>query len=141
MYKKILVERDFEEGRRLLEALDNAGFPVRAAFWYHLSDSDKWRFIVASPVVDEKGPRAAYTVIQSVLATLSKTVVGVDNMPRWRLPFGISLMDITVMSPKDQLIRLLRKVVRTGPGIHWVEFPQGAINNVFVEDAYIYRMQ
>jgi len=130
MDKTALVGKDIEIGKKIIEALDNAKFDVRAALWFYLSDSDRWRFIVASPIVDKKGPKKAYEAIQSIL-----------NKSLPELPeSGISLNDISVVSPKDELIRLLRSAIRTNHKITSIRFRQSTINNIFIDDVYIYRM-
>lgn len=128
MDKTALVEKDVEEGKRLIEALDNAGFQVRAVLWFYLAESDEWRFVVASPLVERKGPKEAYAFVQAVLAQL---------LP----PSGISLEEISVVSPEYDLIRILKVAIQTGPGISGIRFTRNTINNTFIEDAYIYRMQ
>ena len=88
MVKTILVERDLEEGRRLLERLDvkeaetapasgrtraatlpRTKVPVQAAFWWYLPESQEWRLIIATPLVDSYGPLSVYTKIQARLST------------------------------------------------------------------------
>jgi hypothetical protein len=128
MDKTALVEKDIEEGRRLIEALDNAGFQVRAVLWFYFAESDEWRLIVASPLVEKKGPKGAYALIQAVLAQLSP-------------PSKISLSEISVVSLEQDLIRLLKMAIQTGPDISGIRFTRNTVNNTFIEDAYIYRMQ
>lgn len=127
MDKTVLVEKDIQEGKRLIEALDKADFQAEAAMWFYLTDSDEWRLLIASPFVEKNGPKKAYSFIQSVLAQLS---------PSSEIP----LKDISVLSPKDQLISLLRTAIRTGPGISGIRFTRNVINNRLIEDAYIYRI-
>jgi hypothetical protein len=128
MDKTTLVENDIEDGKKLIEALDNASFNVHSALWYYLSDSDQWRFIIASPLVDKKSPKEAYSLIQGILAKISPQI-------------KISLKDVSVVSPKLDLIQLLRIAIHTGPGVSGIRFKGNTINNVFIEDAYIYRVQ
>ena len=128
MDKTPLVEKDMEEGRRLIEALDKTEFQVEAAMWFYSTDSGEWQLLIASPFVEKNGPKKAYGFIQSELAKLSPTS-------------GISLKDISVLSPKHHLIALLRKAIRTGSGISSIRFTRNVINNTLIEDAYIYRMR
>lgn len=128
MDKTTLVEKNIEEGRGLLLALDSAGFRVSAALWFYVAEDEEWRFMVASPVIDEKGPRESYAIIQETLERLSP-------------PSEISLKQISVISPSHDLVRLLRVAIHTGPGVSGIRFTRNTINNVFIEDAYIYRMQ
>ena len=46
-----LVDRDIDEGRKLVQALDAEAFSVVAALWYFFSDEDVWRLIIASTKV------------------------------------------------------------------------------------------
>jgi len=122
-----LLGIDIEGGERLLKALDEADLDVRAALWSYSSDSDRWRLMVAFPLVDEEGPKKAYTLIQSELAKLTP-------------PTGISLSDIWAVGPEHDLIRALREAARKYPGMiskKW--FKRTVINGVFIEGAYVYR--
>jgi hypothetical protein len=100
---------------------------VQAAIWFYLTDSGEWRLLIASPFVEKDGPKKAYSFVQGVLAKSSP-------------PLGISLKDISVVSPKHHLISLLRRAIRTGPEISDIRFTRNVINNTLIEDAYIYRM-
>lgn len=126
MDKTTLVDENIDEGRRLIEGLDREGFRVDAAMWFYLTDTSEWRLFIASPIVDQEGPKKAYGFIQSVLGKLSPTS-------------QISLKDISAISPNHNLIRLLKIAIRTGPGISGIRFTKNVINNTLIEDAYIYR--
>jgi len=127
MDKTALVERDMQEGKDLIEALDKTEFKVDASLWFYSSDSDEWQLLIASPFVEENGPRKSYGFIRSVLAQPSP-------------PSGISLKNVSVLSPKHQLIKLLRMAITTGPGISNIRFTRNVVSNTLIEDAYIYRI-
>ncbi len=127
MATTVLVERDIQEGKDLIEALDKTEFKVDASLWFYSSDSDEWRLLIASPFVEENGPRKSYGFIRSVLAQPSP-------------PSGISLKNVSVLSPKNQLIKLLKTEISTGPDIAGIRFTRNVINNTLIEDAYIYRI-
>jgi hypothetical protein len=128
MDKTTLVEQDMKDGRKLIQALDKAGFPIEAALWYYLTESEVWRLMIASPRVDQRSSREASTFVQSVLAKLPKD-------------FGITLTNISVVSPKEELIRLLKAAIHTGPHeIAGIRFSRNVIDNTFIDDAYIYRV-
>ncbi|HLB90254.1 MAG TPA: hypothetical protein VJK29_21525 [Terriglobales bacterium] len=128
MVTTTLVERDIEDGKRLIKALDESEFKVRSALWFYVSEADKWVLYIASPIFDEKGPSSGYAALQKVLLGIS---------PR----LGLSLGDVAVVSPNDDLIKLLRSAVRTGPGISTMRFSRNTINGVFIQDALLYRVQ
>ena len=126
MVRATLVKDWIELGRRLTEALDRANFEVVASFWFYDQESDEWRLIIASPIVDDEGPLEAYRTIQRVLGELD---------------YGeLSLNDISVVSPTHDLVSLLRIAFHTGNGISGIRFTRNRINDQFIEDAYIYRV-
>lgn len=127
MDKTTLVEKDINEGKELIEAIDEASITLQAALWIYLSESDEWRFMIALPMIDQIGPKKTYTYIQSIL---------VKNEH-----LGISLKDISIVSPNHNLIKVLKMVISTGPGIQGIRMKRNMVNNVFIEDAYIYRIQ
>lgn len=127
MDKTVLVEKQIEEGKRLIEELDKTKFTVQAALWFYMADSDEWRLLIASPYVEKKGPKKSYNFIQTVLAKLS-------------MPPEVSLRNISAIPPSHNLIRLIRVAIRTGHGISGIRFTGNVINNTLIEDAYIYRI-
>ncbi len=123
MDKTALVENDIEVGRQVTKALDDARIAVKASFWFYEPGASEWRLIIATPLVDRKGPRAAYAAIQRALRDIE-----------------FPLRKVSVVGPRHSLIKLLRIALRTGGGISGIRFTHNTINNVFIEDAYIYRL-
>ena len=62
MLKKVLVRELIEDGERLLLELKQRDFPVTAAFWVDMPELDYWRLVVATSIVNERGPDVAYRV-------------------------------------------------------------------------------
>lgn len=141
MVKAVLVEEDIAEGRRFLDALreptpsngrkkSNSGgashFRVKSAFWWYFPESDEWRLVIATPLVDEEGPLATYKDIQKILAR--------------RPDLNLSLQSISVLSPKDERVRAFNKVLKGEPDLVSLRFTRGVLNGVYVDDAYVYRL-
>jgi hypothetical protein len=142
MVKATLVEQDLADGRRFLDALKEpteftigrrrlsvvgaSHFRVKAAFWWYLPDSLEWRLVIATPLVDEKGPLAAYKDIQKVLI--------------WHPDLNLSLQNISVLSPKDERVKAFNKALKIAPNTVGVRFTRSALNGTYVEDAYVYRL-
>ena len=116
-----------DAGKRLTQQLDTDGFDVRASLWFYFVEGNQWRLLIASPLVDEQGPKEAY---ERIRASLSKAPGGLA---------GLSLQNISAASPQEPLIQMLRKLVRM-PDIGGVRLTRSRLNNLYVEDAYIYRM-
>jgi hypothetical protein len=111
--------------KNIVEALDDAGLAIPAALWFYMADSDQWLFMLATPLVDVRGPKMAYKKVQSALKKIPEES-------------RLTLKDILVVSPNNDLIELLRTAVKTQVGIR---FSRNTINNTLIDDAYIYRMR
>src|SRR5687767_12085926 len=70
MDQNALVNAEYEGGKRLIAALPAHGFEVRIAFWAKPTEAGQWYLYLASPFVDEKGPTAAYRLVNDVLRQL-----------------------------------------------------------------------
>lgn len=129
MVKGSLVERLFGVGRKLVELLDLTRIEITSALWLYRPESGDWVLLLASPEVESLGPRVVYEKVQRVFASNRK-----DLEP-------LSLQDVMVTGPNEPLLGLLRRALRTGPGITEVRFTGNRINNTLIEDAFIYRLQ
>src|SRR5436190_1564142 len=56
MVARALVEKNIEQGARLLRALDEAGIPVDVAYWMLASEWSHWWLVLGTPRGDETGP-------------------------------------------------------------------------------------
>lgn len=122
--KESLTTEMISAGEKLTRLLDENHFRVSASLWLFLTDSNSWRLMIASPEVRANGVKAAYKHVQQIIS---------DSV-------GIRLKDITLISPADPLISLLKIALNTGEGISGIRFSKNMINGILVEDAYIYRL-
>ncbi|WP_162417795.1 hypothetical protein [Cyclobacterium roseum] len=127
MDKKTLVNIDIEEGKKVLEALDDSNLSISSAFWFFLDDIEEWRLFFVAPDFDLVGPKKLYSKVQKILQDHKNEI----NIP---------LEAISLISPKDQLIGILKMAITTGPGISGIRFSGNVINGVLIKDAYIYRV-
>lgn len=129
MVKTSSVETDIADGRRLIAALMqmNSHFHVQAAFWLYRPEAMEWRLVVATPLVDKRGPFNAYSEIQGILRTIAP-------------PLSISMQDISVVSPDDKLVSVLRKAANIPPGAPGVRVGRSRVDDTYVDDAYVYRV-
>ncbi len=126
MYKRVLVEPEIREGDRLLQALDDARFPITAAFWLYSDDADEWRLVIVSPTVSNPGPRQAYALVDLTLNSFPDAPI---NIPTER---------IYLLTPFDLRYKEIRSAAlggSTGLGL-----AKGPTRNLSMEDAYVYRM-
>lgn len=121
MDKTTLVDKYIEDGRILICALEKEKLIVDAAMWFYSEESDEWQLLIATPMVEEIGPKATYRKIQSILA----------GMPS----LSISLMDISVLSPNSSLINTIRNAIGHSKD---TVLKGTVLDGVLINNAYIY---
>jgi hypothetical protein len=126
LVKETLSDEMKRNGAALTRALDEAGWPVVASFWYYESDDNRWKLMLASPRVSTDGPRKAYGAVIDALDALHQS--------------RKNLKHITAIKPNNPIVRALASAVQTGWTIGGIPFSRRAINGSIVEDAYLYRM-
>lgn len=119
-----LVNSDIEIGRRIVAALTRAAIPVAVYLWAFIPEIQEWQFIIATPLVDSKGPLAAYGEVNKALQ--KEGVFG-----------DVPLRRIFLKSPSDKVLRSLEKESKAVPreAFRVLNKP---IAGSFVEDAYLY---
>jgi hypothetical protein len=133
MDKTVLVEIDQDRvghGGELLAELEKAGFPVHAALWLYSPDRySDWRLVVASPLVDQKGPLAAYRKLDGILR---------KNRP----DLILWLQYVQLVSPEDSLIRDLDKVYFQRKATPRISSISGSTaGSSYIEQAHLYWPQ
>lgn len=127
MVARALVDEKVDAAEHLIDELDRGRFPVSTAAWFFLTEEQEWRLLLAIRAVDRQGPLAAYKAVRTALQD-----VGEEQTPLFT--------DISVVSPSDPRIRAIRKVVRIrGKGPGRVRCSRNLIDDVFIEDALVYR--
>ncbi len=132
MAKDILVmdalsDQMIEAGAKLIERLDADNSEVKGAFWFFSPEDNKWKLIIASPLVGSEGPKKFYKrVIAANQSADAEEVI-------------VSLNDIEAVNTHRQIVQLMKSAVKTGDGLSGIRFSRNTINGVFIEDAYIYR--
>ena len=129
MHTEILVGNKIEEGRRLIETLDQSGLSPKIAFWYYAPAREEWRLAMSIPIVDRIGSLKGYGKIASVMKKL-------------RPPLGMYLSDIHLEDSSGRVVSAVKAAVR--PKKRAVD----AFKNInryadaeYIQDAYVYRIQ
>jgi hypothetical protein len=125
MYKTILVAKDIENGRRIVDRLEKDGWRMDAVFWFHSEENDRWKLVIVSPDVAAQGPLKLYSRIQTMLSEMA-------NDPKDPLDFPLNqIMLVTSHS-------LLYQTVKRGVGLRIVT--GGPLRDGVAEDVYVYKM-
>jgi hypothetical protein len=112
-------------GRRVIAALSRQGIGVAVGLWAFASQSEEWQLTIATPLVDELGPLAAYGKVQKALQK-----AGIED--------EFPLRRIFLRSPKDRVLQSLQKESRALEREDY-RLVNASIEGSFIEDAYLYR--
>ena len=119
-----LVNQDIEVGRQIVAALTRAAIPVTVYLWAFIPQLEEWQFMIATPLVDTKGPLAAYGEVNKALR--KEGFLG-----------EVPLRRIFLKSPNDRVLRSLEKESKAVPQ-EVFRIMNEQIAGSFVEDAYVY---
>jgi hypothetical protein len=125
MAKDPLVEKQIQDGARLLDGLRDAGLDVHLAFWYYFPDPEYWRFVIATDAVESRGPRAVYHDIFEVERMMPPD-------------FSISWRQISAVSLRDRRVRAIDKLLAKYPRDRVTRLDRTFPDGVYFEDAYVY---
>lgn len=127
LVKEVLTSEMIEGGRELTIRLDNTELDVTASLWFYFIDSMRWNLIFGISQILKEGPIRPISIIQDVL----------NQQPILR---GVNLLDVIALQSDHSMIRRLKNLVTTGKAIRETRISQAVVENVFIQDAYIYRL-
>jgi hypothetical protein len=126
MVKETLVGIDVEWGSQILGLLDAAKFPVPVALWIRRGEEERWRLLLASPLYDRLGPLEAHRML--VLTLWSSDLDWVSS-------------PLQLQSTRTPLVRELRRIAKRFPREIGRRLGGQMIGGVWVDEAYVYRIQ
>jgi hypothetical protein len=126
LVKELLTSEMILGGQTLTLRLDNTDLDVTASFWFYFIESMHWNLIFGISQVLTEGPIKSVTTIQNIL---SNDPIG-----------GVDLLDVVVLQSDHSMIRRLKVLAETGKEIKGIRISQAVVENVFIQDAYIYRL-
>jgi hypothetical protein len=126
LVKELLTSEMLDGGRELTQRLDNTELDVTASFWFYFTDSMRWELVFGISQVLTQGPLQSIEVIQDLL--------------RKRPIPGVNFLDLVVLQSDHSLIRRLKSLATTGKTLKGIRFTHVVVENVFIQDVYIYRL-
>jgi hypothetical protein len=126
MAKTLLVSREIESVKDIIEALENRGFGVGVALWAVLAEYGDWRLILCSRQLDKLELAEAYGRVHEALADAGFSVY---NEPT-----------VAVFRMSDPFIKDLRRAYSKLRNIEGMRLGGQSFGGRFVEDAYVYRI-
>lgn len=120
---------DIDFGRHLWRSLrKHKTFPIQGALWLFQPDINEWHLLLATPRVDEIGPRKAY----EELAPITR---------RMREALTDQLLRIVLISPNLPLYQALRSVFGETRSVEGARLGNTQVGGMYVNDAYLYEIR
>jgi hypothetical protein len=124
MVATVLIDQYIHAGRGLVEMLQQSEFPLQGAFWLYSSESDGWRLVLVTELVDALGTTEAYKRVQDVLDPNG----------------GLTLSDVKVVGTSAPLASVLQKVHRRGPPTWMLDYSGPLTGGGWVDSALVYQL-
>lgn len=124
MDQDVLVSDRIATGEQVVRALDGTEAALSGAFWNYYNDVAGWLLVVV-PRDFKGGP------VKDELLKIRR------ELNRKNVRFDLS--DIKVLDSNNALVRALSTLFRAD-GINGIRAKDNWINNVYIQDAYIYRL-
>ena len=126
--KTYLETIDQEKAKELLIFLDKTEVKPTSFFWFYIPDIQAWRLVISSNYFKNMSKKDSYR--EFIIKFKNNNIVqeiGVEN--------------ITLLQPDNGIIMLLRSVMKTDPkSVNGIRFKYNTIKNIYIDDAYIYRL-
>jgi hypothetical protein len=126
MDTEILVTFPLQDGKRLIERLEDEGFDIRADYWGYFPEPDEWRLVIAMPDVDKIGPTKIYLQIIPILSSMEP-------------PLHFGLDQIMLVSSNKRTIKALQRAYHVRRGEPGIRLKHSSVIGENVEEAYLYR--
>ena len=136
MDQDTVVAEQTENGKRLIETLAAEGFDVSVAFWAKPTEEGKWFLYLASPVVDERGPAAAYRLVHDVLRKAPDIWIEPLDVRLVGLNDSVAEAVLSVTKPKVPDSPFAVRNPPAYPGM--TRFGGSTLGGISVDGAYIY---
>jgi hypothetical protein len=124
MVAEVLVSEDVAAGRNVVGALDEAKFPVEAAFWLYDSSKGRWRLWIGTPRA-AGDLQKAYVRVAEILSAVTDRKV-------------LDLPQITLVRPDDRMVQAIRSLISVTDSSD-IRLGLNAADGILIEDALVYR--
>lgn len=124
-----LVDYEIEEGKRLLDALNEAGLSIDSGLWIYDSEREFWQLMLTSPLCDTHGMLKAYEEILAVFHNVEPAL-------------KIDWTSLVAVSPQHELIEGLRQLqCQFNLDFSGRRIVNNMVDRMLIEDAYVYQIK
>ncbi len=123
-----LTGTDMDFGKVLWNTLrGNEKFDAKGALWLLQPEAGEWHFVIATPLVDEVGPRKAYEELSDITRSISAD--------------SSKLLKIELISPRQPFYEALRSVFGNTASVEGARLGGTQIGGRYINDAYLYEIR
>ena len=126
MDQNSLVENQIDDGAKIIEKLRQSGFDIVAAWWMKASEEGQWFLYIASKEVAQKGIKAAYRSIHTVMGGLGQL---------W-----VDRFEVKLVGPENPITKDVLDILARYPGRLPTRYGGKKLGNVSIDDSYIYPL-
>lgn len=124
-----LVNFDIENGKKVIDALDQDGKGPDVALWAKLPDYENWRLVIASHRLDKMPEFSGYT---EIIEAMDKAGLSVERQP--------SIFVRPMDSPMIQALRST-SIFASAAGTYGMRLGGQVFGDKYLEDAFVYRIR
>jgi hypothetical protein len=125
--KVALVNFDIENGKEVVEALDQDGKQPNVALWAKLPEYEDWRLVIASDRLRQTGSLFPYSQVNSAMEKA--------QIPIWKRPK-------VFLRPMDRpFIKVLRSTFGDAKDTYGMRLGGQTFGDQYIEDAFVYRIR
>ena len=123
-----LTRTDMDFGKVLWNVLRrNNKFRANGALWLLQPEAGEWHFVIATPRVDEVGPRKAYEELSQITRQIAAD--------------SSTLLKIELISPRQPFYQALRSVFGNTASVEGARLGGTQIGGRYINDAYLYEIR
>ncbi|MGA7219945.1 MAG: hypothetical protein WBX38_16640 [Candidatus Sulfotelmatobacter sp.] len=123
-----LTGTDLDFGKALWNVLrQNKKFQASGALWLLRPEAGAWHFVIATPRVDEVGPRKAYEELSDITRQIPAE--------------SSELQKIELISPRQPFYEALRSVFGNTASVEGARLGGTQIGGKYINDAYLYEIR
>ena len=122
-----LVNLDIDDGKLVVDALDNAGKGPSVALWAKIPDYENWRLVLASDHFDQESQFDSYSEINEVMDRA--------GLPIHRQP------SVLLRAMSSPMIRELRNVFSRTADTYGMRLGGQRFGDKYIEEAFVYRIK
>jgi hypothetical protein len=124
-----LVDQEIQDGKRLIDVVNQAGLSVNSALGLYLPEKETWLLMLTCPIFDKETSLKTYKKIISVFGNIQPEL-------------NINWMNLVAVSPQHKLIQGLRKLQKDwNLSLLGKRLTHNTVNHIYVDDAYIYHIE